>query len=612
MPELSLVEYVVANEKRIAVSRNRDSMFMCTWIGHQGYLHSFELLTDLEASPAAMAQILTELSEVGFVAYQRRPNGIFDAWVVTEEGYHVLESSGFVDPELRRNKVAPSLLKNVKDALKAHARFGKQARSMDYVRLLLEKVRPERQERLAFAVCWEPIRGDDCRTLLAPSEADVPMLIEGTLRAARDVGELARAGSIDQCAGTPDWKALMDHISGREESVVAGREKLFATTLSGGLHTHTEPVGRSQTMAKNPPEKSKAKSSAGEGFGTGAEFLTLLRTVIENDEVRDLLVEIREVQQAPDANLTIRARRVVGEMLSHICYPEMVAPIAQALSEFQDSCEAKLDALAGKLRDHGRQIETLIDDRIDVDSLMEPGPLKDRFDKEYRVEKEAMAKYLAEVFFQDKVHCFVQASTTILHLAEVLRNARLGRNSVFHTNSTFFPYVMLGRDSVYKVYTLCGEIHDPLCCGWLYGSDNSRAEEYLRDLFHREQAPVQIVFVTPQYMTMDGVLYFAREDTSRLVEALCQESPWAVILTPGPRLYESEDSLPPSNQGIWYRVDINSIDRKGRQLDLVIGGKMDKLEDEQEKILKFTCDFPASACHFQNERGDWTRVPKLE
>lgn len=226
MSELSLVKRVIANEQCIAVSRNRDSMFICTWIAHQGYLHSMELLTDLEASPAAIVQNLTALSNVGFVAYQQRPNDIFDAWVVTKEGYQVLESLGFVDPELRRNKVAPWLLKNVEDALKAHARFGKRAPSIKYVRSLLEKVRPDRQERLAFAVCWEPIEGDDCGTLLAPSGAGLSMLRKGTLRAARDVGELARADSIDQRVGTPDWKALMDHITGPAESVVPDREHL--------------------------------------------------------------------------------------------------------------------------------------------------------------------------------------------------------------------------------------------------------------------------------------------------------------------------------------------------------------------------------------------------
>jgi hypothetical protein len=286
------------------------------------------------------------------------------------------------------------------------------------------------------------------------------------------------------------------------------------------------------------------------------------------------------------------ARRALGIELN-----ELLAPTRQSLEKdaqlvYEEVCRQRdyIEALGAKLDD-------LINRRFDVTTLLMPGPLKERFEEEYPREKRVIVQHLAKAYFSgdssEPMRCFVQASTTILHLAEVLRNlsrhpdvsCRVNLKRVlFHTNSTFFAYAMLGADSNSNVYTLCGKHHDPKCCGWLFDHSDADAGNYLRQLFHRASEPLKYTFVTPQYMTLEGGLFFARPETATLVSILLEESPYVIVSSPAQRIYEGNDALRRAHRDVEWAHAAPDWTNAKQTVDVVVAGPLKHLSGDRQTL----------------------------
>ena len=363
-------------------------------------------------------------------------------------------------------------------------------------------------------------------------------------------------------------------------------------------------------------------------------FANFLRHVLVTQKLEGIIVGLKEQEADQSADLTVQARQEIGELLGDLLVPAMKKGViaglreegakeggeltaqarqeigellrdllAPAMKEWSDTCKltaAKIDELTLLVR---RSTGETLDTAAQI-----AGPVKQRFLDEFPEEKKEIVGRLSEEFLSEETYCFLQASTTILHLAERLRSSGRGRNSLFYTNSTIFPYLMLGRDSAYKVYTLNGKQHDPLCCGWLYESNDSEAEAYLTKLFRRESDALNMAVVTPQYMTPEGVLLFAREETANLVRVLCSESNRLVILSPGQRLMDSEAQLPHS-LNVWYEARIAPRDGERQQtVDLIVCGPTPNLQTGISAMFDLVKSGPGSL-HYQEKPGERWQVP---
>ncbi len=271
------------------------------------------------------------------------------------------------------------------------------------------------------------------------------------------------------------------------------------------------------------------------------ELATIFGTVFEDEELLQAVYQMRE--GTPDWMVHVR-RRLITLMREAIGQNQIQLRIGELSEEIRN--------LAVNIKSYQIKIERRVAD------LLPPGDLKERFESEYPDEKRKIASYVAETIFSRDRRCFLQASTFILHLAEVLKDNGNGKGSAIHTNSTVFPWLLLGRGAKYFVYTVCGRIHDPLCCGWLFGADDDHATEYVRSLFHRGKDPLDLAIVTPQHITLNGKLYFAKEETAELVELLASVSKELVVLSPLQRIRNCRDDLR-NNDHMWAEVDLSAV-----------------------------------------------------
>ncbi len=303
---------------------------------------------------------------------------------------------------------------------------------------------------------------------------------------------------------------------------------------------------------------------------TQEDFERFLRVILSTPEIEKVAVGIKETHPDKRGVLTTNGRTHFGELLKDLLHPAL-----KELTDTSKSTSIKVDSLIS----HARRTAGA---KLDAASQTE-GPLKERFVGVFPDEKRAISQRLSKTHLSNETRCFLQASTTILHLAEELRNNALGINSLYYTNSTIFPYLMLGREPNYKIYTLNGKHHDQLCCGWLYGSDDAEAEAYLIKLFNRATDQLTLAVITPQYMTPDGKLMFARPETKNLVQTLCDQSNHLVILSPGQRLLCGEEKAPSDNV-LWHSAKIRDADARNngdaqQTVDLIVSGPTTELEN---------------------------------
>jgi hypothetical protein len=166
--------------------------------------------------------------------------------------------------------------------------------------------------------------------------------------------------------------------------------------------------------------------------------------------------------------------------------------------------------------------------------------LAERFEKDHRKEKEAVARFVGDRFFgTDKEYCFIQASVTGIHLARELVKKIVG-GSWFCTNSIAIPLVMLQECNNFTVYTLNGADCDPLCGGWLPRHDDDEAHSYLRELFKRDRNPLRKAIVTPIAATADkGELLYTRDQLLPVLKILHEHSHEMIVMTFTGRIYRN-------------------------------------------------------------------------
>jgi len=190
------------------------------------------------------------------------------------------------------------------------------------------------------------------------------------------------------------------------------------------------------------------------------------------------------------------------------------------------------------------------------------------------------------------LHCFLQASTTAFHVVEALHNGRFGRGSVIHTNSFAVPYLLLGKgrdhSSFFSVYPISGDVKDYLCDGWLYTSNDQVANTYVRSLFERPHYRIQKVFLTPQFVDVEGKCYFGREETIPLFETALEMAEEVVVLTPGPRILPDRRLLPSNSQISWSESRIRR-NGKTKALNWVVGGETKSLTADGKEQFLATC-----------------------
>src|SRR5690606_27300759 len=97
--------------------------------------------------------------------------------------------------------------------------------------------------------------------------------------------------------------------------------------------------------------------------------------------------------------------------------------------------------------------QRLLDDNLTelLHTLLPHGELRDRYLNDHRDEKLALTEYVARTFLsQAPLRCFVQASTTAIHLGQQMAKRLIPAQSLFYTNSTILPLTILRRGSFFS------------------------------------------------------------------------------------------------------------------------------------------------------------------
>ena len=197
----------------------------------------------------------------------------------------------------------------------------------------------------------------------------------------------------------------------------------------------------------------------------------------------------------------------------------------------------------------------------------------DRFENDYPNLKNDVAERVVSKFFKKPLQCFVQASTTAIHLAKELANSpSVTTGNLIYTNSVVFPLFMLREGSPNRLYAFCGPLYDPECGGWLFPTADIETENELSRLFTRDNNPLTTAFVMPAAMVPDGRIFFKRDDTNKLIKILAQEAEHLVIMTVGDRM-RSEEKLKSSSDSPQYSTMISPKNQPNKKVSLVISGR---------------------------------------
>jgi hypothetical protein len=343
-----------------------------------------------------------------------------------------------------------------------------------------------------------------------------------------------------------------------------------------------------------------------------------------SQEVLDALQAMKRGDQTADFRVRTAVAEVVGQMLDG----KLGVPSAKRLKELT----GEIAGLATVMRGTGEQVERVSAETValreSVDTLNQelhallagsavevlkaflPGEsLRKRYVGDYAEEKRVIANYVARTFFDHRpARCFVQASTTAIHLADELCR-RKAPEDLFHTNSVVFPMKMLGG-TFRSVYALCGPLYDAFCGGWLF--IDGETEGYLRSLFRRDHDPLRTSLLTPIATTAEEGTFYTRNETSRLVNILMEESQEVIIMTFAARVYASQEDFPSPYPGEFcpaldwsdLRDRAPKVPSNGRKprISLVISNaeRSDALEPLIPRLVS-----QGLSVHWQDAAGEW-------
>jgi hypothetical protein len=349
------------------------------------------------------------------------------------------------------------------------------------------------------------------------------------------------------------------------------------------------PNPKSNDAAKTTASTPKSSSSDGASSGVinSTQFVEFILELVQSEDLRE---EFEKYLLDPKNYDIGRARGALGAVIADM----FKIPLNNTLRPFATnflSLQRKNDAIDQKLTAATEKLQHVVADKIDIATLMRECDAKRRFSTEFYKEKRRIAEYVTRTYFGTEFQCFVQASTTALHIVEELQNNRLGRGSVIHTNSFAIPYLMLGIDYAddFNVYPVSGQIKDPKCAGWLYSAGDSKADQYLRELFRRPEHKVTTAFITPQFLDANGVGYFWKGETVNLVRAILESETKVVVLTPGPRILPGRAHLPATNEIPWAEIILRPTDNTVA-LDWIIAGDINQLNSEQTSTFRAKCE----------------------
>lgn len=406
------------------------------------------------------------------------------------------------------------------------------------------------------------------------------------------------------------------------------------------------------------------KREYGAGWMSGPEIVELARAALEQFDFMDLANKRRELEfpekpltkselESRELELSDGVRRAFGQFLIHALHMGIQPPKNQtndaqknrahqaqkSRDELSDIATAAIHALLQSCIEKalattltnaiaplyqelatiksaqektGNAVENMLKNPRTVLAALEHGPLRKRYESDYFQEKVVIAKYLAQTVFSERVSCFLQASTTIVHLAEILREQGLKEESLIHTNSTTFPFLMLGRNPRFQIYPVGGKEHDANCGGWLFDESDHVAVEHVKSLFQREPAknPLTVAIVTPQFLTIDGRAWFANPKTACLVNILINESPKVIITSPAQRIYVSEGKLheSPGMSETTFR-DVRLF-RAKNETEIVVAGKLERLTNGRQDLQCLSSSVNAT-CRFRelDDSQDWDVIP---
>jgi len=231
------------------------------------------------------------------------------------------------------------------------------------------------------------------------------------------------------------------------------------------------------------------------------------------------------------------------------------------------------------------------------------GPLRTRYRGDHPLDKEALARYVADTFFAERVCCFIQASTAAIYLGEQLRKRGVHEKSLFVTNSAIFPLTILQNDAKYAVYTLCGPGYHEECGAWLAPEQDESAYSYLKGNFKRSVDPLTVAFITPRAITFDSGIYFERDESAWLARTLMELSPKVVLMTTADRIFHKSEDV----RNIYSRVHETHLRKVGHQMVLVISGAPDGGRGVKDCAERLSQD--GLEVHYQVSASNWDIVP---
>jgi hypothetical protein len=253
--------------------------------------------------------------------------------------------------------------------------------------------------------------------------------------------------------------------------------------------------------------------------------------------------KIRErFEKTKDANVDdlLAIRHAVADLMYQEFDKNQFRPINKKLNDLDNSVEKLSHQFEHFFSDHSEDI---------LKKLMPHGEFLSWLRNDHPEDKKAVAEYAVETFFSSQqLRCFVQASTTAVAFAQVLAGGKHESKvdgSLFYTNSVVFPCTALSRICQYTVYSFCGRIFDPQCCGWLFGPDDTETANNFRVLFKRPDAPLTTVFLTPTVISAASGPLFKRPETAFLARLSFECAQHVVIMTPA---YRVTDANPQSSR----------------------------------------------------------------
>jgi len=170
MSASGLLQFAERNNDAIAIMGSDDALFALSLIAQYGYIQTREFESEFDADSNDLQFVLLDLVYAGLITHRTSDSGVFNGWVLTGQGRDFLEQAGM--PTDCQFSVEQHVVEDVKSSLDAQVRHGANAPLMDSVLAIVATVPSDRQEWLAFAICYEPLGSNDLDGLLSPSDSD--------------------------------------------------------------------------------------------------------------------------------------------------------------------------------------------------------------------------------------------------------------------------------------------------------------------------------------------------------------------------------------------------------------------------------------------------------